>query len=94
MRISRDLTNRGGYIYIKDAIGTDIRLTLDQIESKELGAEYSAIYRTSEDWNEWINEIYLKKGFSLISSGAMWPEKMRKTSDTLQYYWILHNDGE
>jgi len=93
MEVARNLTKSNGYIYIKDTIGTKSRLTLDEIQSKELESDYSAIYREKEEWDKWIKEYFLNWNFSIKSEGPIWPENMRNRSDTLQYYWVLYNNG-
>lgn len=76
-------------IYFIDTVGLKDRLTLNEIYSKALKSNYSAIYRTISE----LKKLYFqleKKGFSEVSCGFM-PKlnNEKEFSETDRYYTIL-----
>ncbi len=79
--------NIEGKIYIKESVSRKERLTLQKIYSKELGCEYSAIYRSIDEYNAMIRK-YLPDCI-VRNSGEIWPANMAQRKETTAYYWIL-----
>ena len=51
------LLSKGGRFYIRETIGIGKRLTLDGIWSQALDSNYSAVYRTREEYLDMLNPI-------------------------------------
>ena len=82
------LVNNGGAIYINNPICLQSRLTLKDFYSKELQSQYSAIYRTKEEWDV-INDNNYPSDFKTVECDFTYPEDMRNRSDTADYYWVI-----
>ncbi len=78
----------GGVIYINNPVCLQSRLTLKDFYSKELQSQYSAIYRTIEEWEE-INGDNYPSEFKTVECDFTYPEDMRNRSDTADYYWVI-----
>ena len=78
----------GGVIYINNPICLQSRLTLKDFYSKELQSQYSAIYRTKEEWDE-INGSNYPSEFKTVECDFTYPEEMRNRSDTADFYWVI-----
>ena len=57
-------------IYFIDTVGLEKRLTLNEIYSEALKSDYSAIYRTVDEYND-LYGILEKSGFEKVSFGFM-----------------------
>ncbi|WP_077619685.1 methyltransferase domain-containing protein [Bacillus sinesaloumensis] len=75
-------------LYISEPIALDKRLTLDKFYSENLESEYSAIYRTEEEYLEIFN-VFLKKGFELKVSEEFFYEDIKAQKETKQWFFIL-----
>lgn len=79
-----------GAVYIKEPVSlTGGRLTLDQFFSEDLQAEYSAIYRTEEEYKKMFRVM---RGVSLIKTGRAYNENLQKYKETEHRYFILRSD--
>lgn len=78
---------KGGCTYIKESVSREKRLTLQKIHSKELGGEYSAIYRSVGEYDEMIKE-YLSD-YRVYSSGEVWTADVAQRKETTAYYWLM-----
>ena len=65
-----DLLNDKCVMYVGDAVGLGTRLTLDQIHSDQLDSDYSAIYRTAEEYVK-LYSIFTKQGFHFAEPSAV-----------------------
>ncbi len=84
----------GGVIYIKESVGVGERLTLNKFYSKEMKAEYSAIYRDIEQYSEIFSRIFDEKsGFSVLNSGHTWETQYSNRKETSSYFWIIKFQG-
>lgn len=74
------------YMYIQESISLmSGRLTLNNFESKELKTNYSAIYRTKSEY-----ENYFKQNdISVINTGLLLDSKIGAREETNAPYWIL-----
>lgn len=75
-------------ILIREPLGIDNRLTLNNFYSSELNTDYNAIYRTSEELKEFF-KIFEKAGFSLIEEGNLFDESLNDRQETVQRYFVL-----
>lgn len=74
------------YIYIQESISLmDGRLTLNKFESKDLKTDYSAIYRTREEYEEYFKT----NEFNIIKSDLLLDNKSGAREETNAQYWIL-----
>ncbi len=76
-------------LYVGDAVGIGTRLTLDQIHSDQLNSDYSAIYRTAEEYVD-LYSIFTKQGFKFTEQ-AYFPPEVNGTryKDSDRWYAIL-----
>lgn len=83
------LLNDKCVMYVGDAVGLGTRLTLDQIHSDQLNSNYSAIYRTAEEYVE-LYSIFTKQGFRFTEQ-AYFPPEVNGTryKDSDRWYAIL-----
>ena len=87
---ARNFMAPGGIIYIKESVGVGDRLTLNKFYSKEMGSEYSAIYRDIEQYNEIFDRIFEEKsGFEVLNSGHTWDIEHSNRKETSSYFWII-----
>ena len=84
-----DLLNDKCVMYVGDAVGLGTRLTLDQIHSDQLDSDYSAIYRTAEEYVK-LYSIFTKQGFHFAEQ-AYFPPEINGTryNDSDRWYAIL-----
>lgn len=78
----------GGIIYIKESVGVDDRFTLNHFFSKEMNADYSAIYRSIKQYDAVLNETF-RNEFEIVTSGYTWDEVLSNRKETASYYWII-----
>lgn len=81
--------SKGGRIYIKESVGRDTRLTLNDFYSNELDSTYNAIYRGVHEYNNLFEKIYLERGYRMIRNEATWRHELENRKDTLSWYWII-----
>ncbi len=80
-------------IVIREPIGIDTRLTLEEQYSDELEDEYNAIYRTRNELVDLMRESLLAKGFRIIEEDDMFIEKgLNNRKETKQYYYVLKRE--
>ncbi len=65
------------------------RLTLDKFYSEDLDSEYSAIYRTLDQYQKAIQEIMVPAQFEIVKADFLYPEQLNNRKETVQYYFIL-----
>lgn len=75
-------------IYLSEPIALEGRLTLDKFFSEDLQTEYSAIYRTEEEYNQ-LFSIFYKNGFELKLSEEFFLEDLKTQKETKQWMFIL-----
>lgn len=77
-------------IYLREPLALDERLTLNQFWSEELGAEYSAIYRTEIELQSMIYEAFGDLIKSKIVFHPLYTEdSLNNRSETKQFYTVL-----
>lgn len=88
-----ELLAEGGVVYIKESVGKEERLTLKEFYSNELKSNYSAIYRSINEYNSLFNKIFIDKYYKTVSQGETWKREQQNRSDTTSYYWIINKRG-
>ena len=74
------------YIYIQESISLmEGRLTLNNFESKELKTNYSAIYRTKAEYEEY----YRQAGFRILKTDLLLDDEIGGRKETNAQYWLL-----
>lgn len=76
-------------VYFTETIALEKRLTLNQFYSETLKANYDAIYRTEEEYNQ-VYQSWLNAGFQIVEQGML-PHlnKEKEYSETDRWYTIL-----
>ena len=75
-------------LYLKESMGFEKRLTLKDIHSDALKQEYSAIYRSIEEYRRLFDK-YFGSTFTTAKDEPLFDEGMRNRKETLDYYFIL-----
>lgn len=83
-----DIIDEKCTMYISEPIAIDERLTLNKFYSDSLESEYSAIYRTFEQYNKIFDDIY-KRGFKLSLSEEFFYDDIKLQKETKQWIFIL-----
>lgn len=86
------LINRGrSTIYIKETVGTNERLTLNNFYSEDLKHEYTAIYRTAEEYENILKEKFVKIfKLNMLKSEDLFSDNLKNRAETKDYYFILN----
>lgn len=74
-------------LYLKESMGVERRLTLQEIHSDALHQDYSAIYRSIAEYEALFREAF-GGSFSLKEQGPLFDDSMRNRRETLDYYFI------
>ncbi|MDQ1185321.1 class I SAM-dependent methyltransferase [Agrobacterium larrymoorei] len=79
-------------IYIRESLSDiDVRLTLKEHFSEELGDTYNAIYRTTDELRAVMQETLIAEGFSYSVNGEYaFPPALRNRAETAQKYFLLN----
>lgn len=81
------LLRPAGRLYIKEPIAYGERLTLNHVYSEELSSDYSAIYRSVDEYEAlWES---LGERYSMARKGDMWEDSLKNRKETGPYYWIM-----
>lgn len=73
------------YLYIQESISLMEGLTLNKFESKDLKTDYSAIYRTKQEYEEYFKT----NAFNIIKTDLLLDNKSGAREETNAQYWIL-----
>lgn len=74
------------YLYIQESISLmEGRLSLNKFESKDLKTDYSAIYRTKQEYEEYFKT----NAFNIIKTDLLLDNKSGAREETNAQYWIL-----
>ena len=74
-------------LYIKESMGIEKRLTLNQIYSESLTQNYSAIYRSIEEYRKTLIEEF-SKDFAIVDEGQLFEEELTNRTETTDYYFV------
>ncbi|MEY8421181.1 class I SAM-dependent methyltransferase [Lachnospiraceae bacterium 38-14] len=81
-------------VYIRVPIGIEERLTLKDFYSDELETEYNAIYRTRDEYYEFMKDSLLNDGYVIETEGYIFEDdSLNNRQETRQYFFILSNEG-
>lgn len=83
-----DLLDEKSTIYISCPISIEERLTLREFYSESLKSEYSAIYRTVDEYMN-ILKIFINNGFE-ITEQSVFLQEIKQYKETERYYFILN----
>lgn len=83
------LLRPGGFFYLKETVGVNERLSLDEFFSEDMVSNYSAIYRSVKEYTAIIRDCFLTRSYSLISCGPSWNENFEEDKETYNTYWVL-----
>lgn len=76
----------GGYFYIQESVSLiGERLTLNNFESKDLQANYSAIYREPAEYENYFTD----SNFKIINTDLLLDNKTGARQETNAKYWLL-----
>ncbi|OGT08837.1 MAG: hypothetical protein A2X78_03010 [Gammaproteobacteria bacterium GWE2_37_16] len=84
-----EFSHDGTIIYIREPTGIEQRLTLDEFFSEELQENYSAIYRTSLEYEKFFKDILCPIGFELTHSQPLYSVDLCNRQETQQHFFIL-----
>lgn len=84
-----DLAASKSCLYLREPMGVDDRLTLVGHFSQELSAEYSAIYRTREQYLRLIREALEPRGFSVTTDAPLYPPHLQNRRETHQRILLI-----
>ena len=76
----------GSRFYAREPVAKVQRLTLDGYWSDELGANYSAVYRTRADYLDLFSAL---TGFRLCTEGEPFPPDLQNRAETEQRFFVL-----
>jgi SAM-dependent methyltransferase len=85
-----DIASAKSRIYIREPIAKFSRLTLRSYWSEELGAHYSAIYRTH---NEYLHLFQGLPGFVITAQAMPFPVELQNREETQQWFFLLEKDA-
>lgn len=85
-----DISDPHSIICIREPIGINNRLTLNEFYSDELKSNYSAIYRTRNELFDMLSDTLIKNGFFIRDENYLFKEdQLNNRKETAQYYIIL-----
>lgn len=76
-------------VYVREPMAKETRLTLERFYSSELRDQYSAIYRTQEQYSGLFEEHLLRRGFECAHSGPLFPEGLHNRRETAQRVYLF-----
>lgn len=76
-------------VYLREPVATDVRLTLENHWSSDLGCAYSAIYRTDAELLAAIDATLGRAGFAVDAVADLFPDSLNNRTETLQRYYIV-----
>lgn len=74
-------------LYLKESMGVEKRLTLNQIYSESLTQNYSAIYRSIEEYRESF-ERQFGADFELVIEEQLFEDGLTNRKETTDYYFV------
>lgn len=80
------LSKENTILYLREPVATKERLTLKEFYSEELEENYSAIYRTEEEYFKLFSNL---KGFKLVKSENIYDKSVHERAETVHKYYIL-----
>lgn len=77
-------------IYISEPIAMEERLTLNSFYSEQIDNNYSAIYRTEEEYKRLFKPLF-ERGYTLKVSELFFEEDIKKQKETQQWIFIMES---
>ena len=88
-----DLSSPSGtIIYVREPMGVSARLTLDNFWSDQLGARYSAIYRSCEEYEMLFQEMLGPFGFRISQFEDLYPADLQNRAETSQFIVMISSE--
>ena len=88
MQCASAVTGQNAIFYVADSMGIKERLTLKDIYSEELKHEYNSIYRTPDEYRDFLT-TYAPE-FQIYEHAPLYEEaKLNNRKETAQYYFLL-----
>lgn len=76
-------------LYFKESMGVEKRLTLSDFYSDSLSQNYTAIYRSIEEYEDLMKKYFTSIGFVVVSKGELFEENLQNRKETVDYYYVL-----
>lgn len=76
-------------ILVREPVGTQARLTIQEHFSEDMDQVYNAIYRTEAELMELFNRVFYPVGFRLSDVGDVYETALNNRSDTKQKWFLL-----
>ena len=83
------VSNEETQIIIREPIGVDKEVVLNNVWSNEMETHYSATYRTCDQFKKIFNDVLIKEGYSLVVDEKLFPDELNNRIDTRQHLFIL-----
>ena len=80
-------------VYIREPMGVASRLTLDRYWSDQLDSEYSAIYRSREQYRLMLERTLCADGFNISQFTPLYPPDLENREETSQFIVLLQRVG-
>lgn len=88
LRAIPPLLGDGALVYLREPVATGERLTLDRHWSEELKQEYSASYRPLAFYEDLIDRVFVREGFTVSRSVALDPA-LANRRETTQHFFLV-----
>ena len=85
------LLSPNGLFYVKESVSYGERLTLNGVYSDEMECEYSAIYRSVEEYEKLWKAF--GERYACIQKGSMYESALNNRKETGAYYWVMRKAG-
>ena len=84
-----DVCNKHCQLYFKESMAIEKRLTLKDFYSNSLTQNYTAIYRSIDEYKKLFDQFFVKKGFRVKERGSLFNVELQNRKETLDYYFIF-----
>ena len=92
--IAEVCSNTDAIVYIREPMGVEARLTLDKFWSEQLGSEYSAIYRSRDEYRQLFQSTLCTEGFRIAEFTDLYPRDLQNRAETSQFIVMLHRGSK
>ena len=86
-----DCLQEKALLYLSEPIAREERLTLKQFYSDAMAEEYSAIYRTDQEYQK-LFEVFYQRGFQLKVSEPLFDVDIKGRKETVQWVYVLERE--
>ena len=91
--IAKVCSRTDAIVYLREPMGVKERLTLTNFWSGQLNAEYSAIYRSRQEYELLLERTLTSQGFRVDLFANLYPEDLQNRVETSQFIVLLHRFG-